>query len=582
MRRRRMIPIKPMAVLAAIALPLSSAAAVYAAAPGEPSRARALHHLYTPPGATGSYRQVTRLVRYGDRDAAAGLLAMVRTPHAVWFGDESPEEVERLVRATTWSATRRGRVPVLALYNTPGRDCGSYSAGGARDSAEYREWIDAVARGIGRRRALIVLEPDSLALLPSDCGRERVAADARDEDISEEFEPGSDGAPDGGDGSDDAAFDSRLFGAEAGAFGGALTGAEARAEAQAHEQVAGQVAGRAAAQAGPRAAAPADIDPVTDLPEEEHTDAPAEPDVPTTTPPGKPAGEPIDSTAENPTDNATDKPAGNPADEPTGNLADEPADTATDNPTGNATDPATAPATPATDTPRKPPVLTPAERKLRTAARYAEIDYAVRTLEPLPGTKVYVDAGHPGWHSVNSIVPRLLQGGVKHATGFSINVSHYQTDEDNAWYGRLISSCLAYVADGGDPADCPNQRWPRLRAQRWLELHVLDEPHEMKHFVTDTSRNGRGPWLPRADSHADPQSWCNPPGRGLGARPTTDTGDPLQDAALWVKTPGESDGQCLRGTAGPHDPERGSVDPEAGDWFPEQALELVRNARPSF
>ncbi|MDW6059143.1 glycoside hydrolase family 6 protein [Streptomyces sp. FXJ1.4098] len=64
-------------------------------------------------------------------------------------------------------------------------------------------------------------------------------------------------------------------------------------------------------------------------------------------------------------------------------------------------------------------------------------------------------------------------------------------------------------------------------------------------------------------------------------RPTTKTGDPLQDAALWVKTPGESDGQCLRGTEGPHDPERGMVDPEAGEWFPEQALELVRNAQPS-
>lgn len=564
MRKRRTIPAKPMAVLAAIALPLSSAAAVYAAAPGEPSRARALHRLYTPPGATDSYRQVTRLVRYGEPDAAAGVLAMVRTPHAIWFGDETPEEVERLVRRTTWSATRRGRVPVLALYNTPGRDCGSYSAGGARNTAEYQEWIDAVARGIGRRRALIVLEPDSLALLPSDCGPERGAADARDEDLGEESEAEPDGgAPASGDGSDDAAFDSRLFGAGAEALGGALAGIEAQAEAQAHARVAGQAAGHLAAQVRPRAGAPGDIDPVTDLPEEEPTAAPAEPAAPTTTPPGQPAGESADGTAANPTETPTSNPTGN----PTSNPSDQ-------QPTGNAT-------APATNTPRKPPVLTPAERRLRTAARYHEIDYAVRTLEPLPGTKVYLDAGHPAWHSVNNIVSRLLHGGVDHATGFSINVSHYQTDEDNVWYGRLISSCLAYVADGGDQADCPNQRWPRLSAERWLELNALLDPDEMKHFVTDTSRNGRGPWLPRAGSHADPQSWCNPPGRGLGARPTTKTGDPLHDAALWVKTPGESDGQCLRGTAGPRDPERGSVDPEAGDWFPEQALELVRNAQPS-
>jgi len=68
------------------------------------------------------------------------------------------------------------------------------------------------------------------------------------------------------------------------------------------------------------------------------------------------------------------------------------------------------------------------------------------------------------------------------------------------------------------------------------------------HFVIDTSRNGLGPWTPDA-AYPDPQDWCNPPDRGLGLRPTTDTGDPLIDAYLWVKVPGESDGQRTRGTA---------------------------------
>ena len=60
------------------------------------------------------------------------------------------------------------------------------------------------------------------------------------------------------------------------------------------------------------------------------------------------------------------------------------------------------------------------------------------------------------------------------------------------------------------------------------------------HFVIDTSRNGRGPWHGR-------EEWCNPPRRGLGARPTTSTGNPLVDAFLWVKAPGESDGECADG-----------------------------------
>ncbi|WP_435864472.1 glycoside hydrolase family 6 protein [Streptomyces sparsogenes] len=562
MRRRRTIPTKPMAVLAAIALPLSSAAAVYAAVPREP-RAEALNRLYTPPAGTAPYRQVTRLVRHGDRGAAAGVLAMLRTPHAVWYGDETPEEVEQLVRATTRRAARRGLVPVLALYNAPGRDCGNYSAGGAKGTAEYRAWIDAVARGIGNRRALIVLEPDSLALLPSDCDRAGGAAGGHHEDARDEFPGEREDAAEAGEeldgGVDGDVLDSELFAGGAGVLGGAPARAEAQAQAEA----------RLAAQTAP----PVGADLPADLPADVRAGGPedARADVGTgtgtgntvtDTPGGRPAGQPADPHPDRPTADGTVKPT-----QPAGpTQPTQPTQT-------------TQPTQPTHSTVR--PAPTPAELRARTAARYAEIHHAVETLEPLPGAKVYLDAGHAGWHSVTGIVGRLLHAGVDHATGFAINVSHYQTDEDNAWYGRLISSCLAYVADGGDIMDCPDQRWTRLRAERWLEIHVLDEPEEMKHFVTDTSRNGRGPWTPRPGSHADPQPWCNPPGRGLGIRPTTRTGDPLHDAALWVKTPGESDGQCLRGTAGPLDPERGTVDPEAGQWFPEQALELVRFARPA-
>jgi endoglucanase len=58
------------------------------------------------------------------------------------------------------------------------------------------------------------------------------------------------------------------------------------------------------------------------------------------------------------------------------------------------------------------------------------------------------------------------------------------------------------------------------------------------------------------------------------------TGDPLLDAYVWVKVPGESDGPCLRGTKGPRDPLRNVVDPPAGEWFPDMALELARGAVP--
>ena len=72
-----------------------------------------------------------------------------------------------------------------------------------------------------------------------------------------------------------------------------------------------------------------------------------------------------------------------------------------------------------------------------TAQRYDQIHYAVDALEPLAGTKVYLDAGHSGWHSINDIVPRLVAGGVDDATGFFLNISNYRSDSEIAWYGKL-------------------------------------------------------------------------------------------------------------------------------------------------
>ena len=51
-----------------------------------------------------------------------------------------------------------------------------------------------------------------------------------------------------------------------------------------------------------------------------------------------------------------------------------------------------------------------------------------------------------------------------------------------------------------------------------------------------------------------------------------------------MKIPGESDGECTRGLGAGGttiDPEWGLIDPGAGQWFPEMALELARNAVPA-
>lgn len=43
----------------------------------------------------------------------------------------------------------------------------------------------------------------------------------------------------------------------------------------------------------------------------------------------------------------------------------------------------------------------------------------------------------------------------------------------------------------------------------------------LTHFVIDTSRNGQGTWAPTPGAVPDAETWCNPPGGGLGHSPMT-------------------------------------------------------------
>lgn len=110
----------------------------------------------------------------GDRVTADALDVVARQPQAAWYGDWTPAPtVAADVARRTADPTR---THVLALYAVPHRDCGSYSAGGLAP-AEYRRWVREVARGLAGRRAVVVLEPDALAMLdcvPTEAKAERL------------------------------------------------------------------------------------------------------------------------------------------------------------------------------------------------------------------------------------------------------------------------------------------------------------------------------------------------------------------------------------------------------------------------
>lgn len=151
--------------------------------------------------------------------------------------------------------------------------------------------------------------------------------------------------------------------------------------------------------------------------------------------------------------------------------------------------------------------------------RYQLLKDAVAALNANGKNHVYIDAGNPKWVSAKDMASRLTQAGVATAAGFALNVSNFYTTAENKVYGDQLTS-------------------------------MVNKP-----YVIDTGRNAKG-------SHNG--QWCNPWGSGLGDKPTTNTTGNV-DAYLWVKVPGESDGQCNGG-------------PAAGTWWQAYADDLIRNA----
>jgi endoglucanase len=155
--------------------------------------------------------------------------------------------------------------------------------------------------------------------------------------------------------------------------------------------------------------------------------------------------------------------------------------------------------------------------------RIGLMQYAVAVLKGASsGVAVYLDGGHSAWLSASEQASRLSKANIAGADGFSLNVSNFQYTSNLIAYGRSVSALV-----GG------------------------------KHFIIDTSRNGNGP--------TSDNQWCNPAGRALGPRPTTATADPLVDAYLWIKAPGESDGAC-------------NGAPVAGEWWADYALGLAQRS----
>ena len=153
MRRRRWL----------VASALSSAllTATLACGPGAdpvPANPLAGSVLWVDPESAAALAE-QQLRRDGDPTAADGLTPISSQPVATWLVNDDPVALRQRV---TQTAAAPGQLPVLVLYHRPGRDCGSYSGGGAAEQSSYLTWVGSVADAIGDERALVVVEPDAI------------------------------------------------------------------------------------------------------------------------------------------------------------------------------------------------------------------------------------------------------------------------------------------------------------------------------------------------------------------------------------------------------------------------------------
>ena len=129
--------------------------------------------------------------------------------------------------------------------------------------------------------------------------------------------------------------------------------------------------------------------------------------------------------------------------------------------------------------------------------------YGIDQLSALPNATIYIEAGASDWQGASRMAPKLRAVGIAKVRGFMLNATHYDWTKSNIKYGLQLSRLV-----GG------------------------------KHFIINTAENGRGPLHQRLPNGRVLNVWCNPPDRGLGPPPTTDTSNSMADAYLWINRPG--------------------------------------------
>lgn len=167
--------------------------------------------------------------------------------------------------------------------------------------------------------------------------------------------------------------------------------------------------------------------------------------------------------------------------------------------------------------------------------RVAELRAAIGSLALAPNALTYVDGAAADVGNPRFFARILRRIGVGRIEGIFTNSTHQDWTSREIAYGEQLA-----------------RRVPGLR------------------YIVNTATNGRGPLRPRDRVAHGNTIHCNPPGRGLGPKPTATVPSRYAhlDAFAWVGQPGRSAGPC---SATPNPP-------PAGMFWVDYALSLIRNA----
>ena len=253
--------------------------------------------------------------------------------------------------------------------------------------------------------------------------------------------------------------------------------------------------------------------------------------------------------------------------------------------------------------------------------------YALNKLHAISNVYNYMDIAHSawlGWPNNMSGTPAVYNTVVKNTTagyasmdGFISDTANYTPTQEPL----LTNPTLQINGQNVDSATFYqfNPTFDELTydTAMYNTLVAAGFPSSKK-FLIDTSRNGWGPTHPTtitsasdvntyvADNKIDARpfrgDWCNQNNAGIGARPTDQpfgSSSPIL-AFVWIKPPGESDGDYPTSTHSHGDPHcdpggtntdgnggtysTGSIpgfDVPAGAWFPAEFQMLVKNAFPA-